>query len=106
MQYGTSNKTGFYVELDEDDGEDVRISPERNLLSGVLERAALDLLDPVHAESAIEWFSASESDNPDVMSFQYICNHLGLDFYAVRQAILVERVIVRKRPRRVSPSSQ
>ncbi len=71
--------------------------PEHNLLSGILTRAILDILnvnqgkrcgESHHRRAAIFWIdSESESADNNKFTFIQICQELGLDYRLVRSQI-------------------
>ncbi len=57
-------------------------TPERNLLTSILERAILDLTgnDPEQALSAQEWIFGELDDlDPEPYTFQWLCSQLDLN---------------------------
>lgn len=89
-----------YVETEVEDAEKSRISPERNLLTAVLERALLDLSDNQHRQDAMRWINKELTDSPEVMSFQYVCLQLDMDPVVIRKKVIESKGSFSSRPRR------
>jgi hypothetical protein len=67
-----------------------QITPERELLIAILDRAVLDFSGregELH-EKAKEWIFGEEEYENTIFSFQAICEHLGLNPAALRRKIL------------------
>jgi hypothetical protein len=67
-----------------------QITPERELLIAILDRAVLDFSGregELH-DKAKEWIFGEDEYENSVFSFQAICEHLGLDSTALRGKIL------------------
>ena len=65
-------------------------TPERNLLTAILERAILDYVGNDHKETecAEDWlFSAQNTDDFKPFSFQWVCERLDLDHKFVTNEI-------------------
>lgn len=81
----------FYIEAEvEELTHDPDFVPIKKLFSAVLERAMLDLSGSGDLkDSALEWFSQEPVEDPEMMSFQLICDVLNLDFLKLQQKILL-----------------
>ena len=70
------------VTLEEEHENAFKDSPERRLLSAVMNRAVTDFLcdsDPKHQEEAKDWIFEPLTDAPEPFSFQYVCMELDVD---------------------------
>ena len=70
--------------------------PERRLLFAILERAVRDALGnhPAEAREAAEWIFSPPVDQPELFSFQWICEELEVDI--PRFLANVERMLQKK----------
>jgi len=88
----SEDNNSFYIEPDlEELAKDVSFCPFKKLFGAILERAFLDLRGPLELrEDALEWFSAEKVEDPEIMSFQLICEVLGFDFLQIQIQILTK----------------
>lgn len=80
--------------------------PERGLLAGVLERAYRDLInttyivDQADKRDAVCWFLKKQAEDPEFLSFQFVCAHLELSSerinFLVKEAKRVRKEIEEK----------
>lgn len=82
-----SRRTGPFIET----LEEVQMSAtaaERSLLVAVLERALLDLSDPLWRNNAVNWINCRQVHKDDThFSFEYLCSVLGLEAEALRSRL-------------------
>lgn len=87
----SEDNNSFYVEPElEDNSIDPTFLPFKKMYSAVLERAFLDLKgkDREFALDALEWFSGEKVDDPELMSFQFVCEVLDIDFIKIQHQAL------------------
>jgi hypothetical protein len=86
------NNNSIYNELSENENLErlKELCGERKLLAAVLDRAFLDLRNENYKirKDAENWFNAKEIEDPEVISFQFICELFKLNIPYLRNKAL------------------
>jgi len=84
---GSKSNSKFSVETINIENNCADFCGEKRLLKAMIERAVADLESSVERRESLEWLIVPEVEDPLIMSFQYACMHLNLDYGLTQEYI-------------------
>jgi hypothetical protein len=92
----SDDNNSFYIEPElQEATHDGDFVPFKKLFTAVLERAVLDLKDAGEIrQDAIEWISQEKTEDPEIFTFQLLCEVLELNFEQMQRGLLSRVALV------------
>ena len=84
---GSKSDSQFSVETTNIENNYTDFCGEKRLLKAMIERAVADLESSVERRESLEWLTVPEVEDPTIMSFQYACMHLNLDYSLTQEYV-------------------